>query len=177
MWILSFSWQLRSCCRLLKPTTAATPQADSTNVHTHTFISSVFLLQRYCDNVPDVIYHLASNVIAEVSWSEAEKRLLVKSLQLHQKDFSRIQKAVRFLRVEASSRFCRRVHMFLCAQVQTKSVSECVEFYYLWKKKMNASSRGLTINRETCFNISVQQSKVDQWLDSKFCSAVEFLYR
>ncbi|XP_011604630.1 transcriptional-regulating factor 1-like isoform X2 [Takifugu rubripes] len=60
----------------------------------------------------------------QVSWSEAEKRLLVKSLQLHQKDFSRIQKAV-----------------------QTKSVSECVEFYYLWKKKMSASSRGLTINR------------------------------
>ncbi|XP_056883189.1 transcriptional-regulating factor 1-like [Takifugu flavidus] len=60
----------------------------------------------------------------QVSWSEAEKRLLVKSLQLHQKDFSRIQKAV-----------------------QTKSVSECVEFYYLWKKKMSTSSRGLTINR------------------------------
>lgn len=116
-------------------------------------------------------------MIAEVSWSEAEKRLLVKSLQLHHKDFGRIQKAVRVLRAEVSSRFRRRVHVFLCAQVQTKSVSECVEFYYLWKKKMNATSRGLTINRETCFNISVQQSKVDQWLDSKFCSAVEFLYR
>lgn len=117
-------------------------------------------------------------MIAEVSWSEAEKRLLVKSLQLHQKDFSRIQKAVRFLRIEVSSRFCSRVYVFLCAQVQTKSVSECVEFYYLWKKKMNAGSRGLTINRETFFfNISVQQSKVDQRLDPKFCSAVEFLYR
>lgn len=59
----------------------------------------------------------------QVRWSQAEKRLLVKSLQLHHKDFSRIQKAV-----------------------QTKSVSECVEFYYLWKKKLNPS-RGLSINR------------------------------
>lgn len=41
IWVLSFSWQLRSCCRLLKPTTAATTQANSTNVHTHTFISMV----------------------------------------------------------------------------------------------------------------------------------------
>ncbi|CAF95767.1 unnamed protein product [Tetraodon nigroviridis] len=32
----------------------------------------------------------------QVRWSEAEKRLLVKSLQLYHKDFSRIQKAVRF---------------------------------------------------------------------------------
>lgn len=133
------------------------PRRPTAQTYTPTPLYHRFLLQQYCDNVPDIIYHLASNVIAEVSWSEAEKRLLVKSLQLHQKDFSRIQKAVRFLRVEVSFGFCRRVHMFLCAQVQTKSISECVEFYYLWKKKMNASSRGLTINRETCFNISVQQ--------------------
>ncbi|XP_070786979.1 mitotic deacetylase-associated SANT domain protein-like [Enoplosus armatus] len=60
-----------------------------------------------------------------VSWSAAERRLLVKSLQLHQKDFSRIQKAV-----------------------QTKSLSQCVEFYYLWKKKLSLSTRtpaGLTV--------------------------------
>ncbi|XP_059191763.1 uncharacterized protein LOC131973719 [Centropristis striata] len=51
-----------------------------------------------------------------VSWSAAERRLLVKSLQLHQKDFSRIQKAVK-----------------------TKSLPQCVEFYYLWKKKLSLS--------------------------------------
>ncbi|XP_054479639.1 uncharacterized protein LOC129111634 isoform X2 [Anoplopoma fimbria] len=61
-----------------------------------------------------------------VSWSAAERRLLVKSLQLHHKDFIRIQKAV-----------------------QTKSVSECVEFYYLWKRKLSLSPRtstGLTVS-------------------------------
>ncbi|XP_068458114.1 uncharacterized protein [Clinocottus analis] len=61
-----------------------------------------------------------------VSWSAAERRLLVKSLQLHHKDFSRIQK-----------------------DVQTKSVSQCVEFYYLWKRKMSLSARtpaGLTVS-------------------------------
>ncbi|XP_039649632.1 transcriptional-regulating factor 1-like isoform X2 [Perca fluviatilis] len=51
-------------------------------------------------------------------WSAAEKRLLVKSLQLHHKDFSRIQR-----------------------NVQTKSLSQCVEFYYLWKKKLSLSAR------------------------------------
>ncbi|XP_067439188.1 protein piccolo-like isoform X4 [Thunnus thynnus] len=62
---------------------------------------------------------------AGVMWSEAERKLMVKSLQLHQKDFSSVQKAV-----------------------QTKSVSQCVEFYYLWKKKLSLSSRtpaGLTV--------------------------------
>ncbi|XP_068587211.1 transcriptional-regulating factor 1-like isoform X2 [Cebidichthys violaceus] len=61
-----------------------------------------------------------------VSWSAAEMRLLVKSLQRHQKDFSRIQKAV-----------------------QTKSLSQCVEFYYLWKRKLSLSARtpaGLTVS-------------------------------
>ncbi|XP_075950992.1 uncharacterized protein LOC142952872 isoform X4 [Anarhichas minor] len=61
-----------------------------------------------------------------VSWSAAERRLLVKSLQRHQKDFSRIQKAV-----------------------QTKSLSQCVEFYYLWKRKLSLSARtpaGLTVS-------------------------------
>ncbi|XP_035854714.1 uncharacterized protein LOC116055634 [Sander lucioperca] len=51
-------------------------------------------------------------------WSAAETRLLVKSLQLHHKDFSRIQR-----------------------DVQTKSLSQCVEFYYLWKKKLSLSAR------------------------------------
>ncbi|KAM9334226.1 uncharacterized protein ABDE67_021959 [Symphorus nematophorus] len=60
-----------------------------------------------------------------VSWSAAETKSLLKSLQLHHKDFSRIQKAV-----------------------QTKSLSQCVEFYYLWKKKLSLSLRtsaGLTV--------------------------------
>ncbi|XP_038123622.1 transcriptional-regulating factor 1-like isoform X2 [Cyprinodon tularosa] len=49
-----------------------------------------------------------------VWWSAAEKKLLVKSLQIHRKDFSSIQKSVR-----------------------SKSLSECVEYYYLWKKKLS----------------------------------------
>ncbi|GLD73013.1 zinc finger protein 541-like protein [Lates japonicus] len=60
-----------------------------------------------------------------VSWSAAETRMLVKSLQLHHKDFSSVQRAV-----------------------QTKSLSQCVEFYYLWKKKLNLNVRtppGLTV--------------------------------
>ncbi|GLD67974.1 zinc finger protein 541-like protein [Lates japonicus] len=51
--------------------------------------------------------------------------MLVKSLQLHHKDFSSVQRAV-----------------------QTKSLSQCVEFYYLWKKKLNLNVRtppGLTV--------------------------------
>lgn len=27
----------------------------------------------------------------------------------------------------------------VCVQVQTKSLSQCVEFYYQWKKKLNLS--------------------------------------
>ncbi|XP_076579456.1 transcriptional-regulating factor 1-like [Chaetodon auriga] len=60
-----------------------------------------------------------------VGWSAAERTLLLQSLQLHGKDFVRMQKAV-----------------------QTKSVSQCVEFYYLWKKKLSLSARtpaGLTV--------------------------------
>ncbi|XP_029374885.1 uncharacterized protein LOC115054042 [Echeneis naucrates] len=53
-----------------------------------------------------------------VSWSAAEIRLLVKSLQLHHKDFGSVQRAV-----------------------QTKSLSQCVEFYYLMKKKLNLGVR------------------------------------
>ncbi|XP_029942446.1 transcriptional-regulating factor 1-like isoform X2 [Salarias fasciatus] len=59
----------------------------------------------------------SSQAPAGVRWSPAEKRLLVKSLQLHQKNFHMVQKAVK-----------------------TKSLSECVEFYYLFKKKMSLSS-------------------------------------
>ncbi|XP_029282579.1 transcriptional-regulating factor 1-like isoform X2 [Cottoperca gobio] len=58
-----------------------------------------------------------------VRWSTAERRLLVKSLQLHHKDFSRIQKTV-----------------------HTKSLSECVEFYYLWKKKSLRTPAGPTLH-------------------------------
>ncbi|CAJ1087458.1 mitotic deacetylase-associated SANT domain protein-like [Xyrichtys novacula] len=60
-----------------------------------------------------------------VCWSAAERRLLLKSLQLHRKDFRNIQKTV-----------------------QTKSLSQCVEFYYLWKKKLSLRAKtpaGLTI--------------------------------
>ncbi|XP_070712031.1 transcriptional-regulating factor 1-like [Pempheris klunzingeri] len=60
-----------------------------------------------------------------VGWSAAETRLLLTSLQLHHKDFLRVQRAV-----------------------QTKSLSQCVEFYYLWKKKLSLSARtpaGLTV--------------------------------
>ncbi|KAG7215647.1 hypothetical protein INR49_022002, partial [Caranx melampygus] len=67
----------------------------------------------------------ASDNHTGVSWSAAEMKLLVKSLQLHQKDFSSVQKTVR-----------------------TKSLSQCVEFYYLWKKKLGLSVRtpaGLTV--------------------------------
>ncbi|KAL7370055.1 hypothetical protein ABVT39_017704 [Epinephelus coioides] len=61
-----------------------------------------------------------------VRWSAAERRMMVKSLHLHHKDF-------------------RRVH----ETVQTKSLSQCVEFYYLWKKKLSLIRRppaGLTIS-------------------------------
>ncbi|XP_053273057.1 uncharacterized protein LOC128430940 isoform X2 [Pleuronectes platessa] len=62
---------------------------------------------------------------ADVTWSAAETTALVKSLRLHRKDFSRVQRAV-----------------------QTKSVSQCVEFYYLWKKHLSLRARppaGLTV--------------------------------
>nr|XP_054590881.1 uncharacterized protein LOC107384615 isoform X2 [Nothobranchius furzeri] len=59
-----------------------------------------------------------SNNQTGVRWSSAEKKLLMKSFQLHQKDFSRIQRSVR-----------------------TKSLSNCVEFYYLWKKKLSLNMK------------------------------------
>ncbi|XP_007577411.1 transcriptional-regulating factor 1-like isoform X3 [Poecilia formosa] len=61
-----------------------------------------------------------------VQWSAAEKKLLVKSLQIHHKDFSSVQKVVR-----------------------SKSLSECVEYYYLWKKKLSLGVKtpnGLTVS-------------------------------
>lgn len=92
------------------------PRRPTAQTYTPTHLYHRCLLQQYCDNVPDIVYHLASNVIAEVSWSEAEKRLLVKSLQLHQKDFSRIQKAVRFLRVEVPPQVLQACsHVFVCS--------------------------------------------------------------
>ncbi|XP_026157230.1 uncharacterized protein LOC113127149 isoform X2 [Mastacembelus armatus] len=74
-------------------------------------------------------------VANHTGWSAAERRLLVKSLQHHQKDFSSIQRAV-----------------------QTKSLAQCVEFYYLWKRKLNLTvnvQAGLTI---TLPNTSGQRS-------------------
>ncbi|XP_023820154.1 uncharacterized protein LOC105355612 isoform X1 [Oryzias latipes] len=62
-----------------------------------------------------------------VSWSAAEKRLLTKSLQLHRKDFRSV-----------------------CKSVKTKSLSECVEFYYLWKKKLN-----LSLKTKTCLTVTL----------------------
>ncbi|XP_045907230.1 transcriptional-regulating factor 1-like [Micropterus dolomieu] len=70
--------------------------------------------------------HHTAQQYPSARWSEAERGSLVKSLQLHHKDFSRVQRAV-----------------------QTKSLSQCVEFYYLWKKKLSLSTRtaaGLTVN-------------------------------
>lgn len=58
-------------------------------------------------------------------WSPSESKSLVQSLQLHQKDFISVQR-----------------------DVQTKTLSQCVEFYYLWKKKLNLRIRtrtGLTV--------------------------------
>lgn len=74
-----------------------------------------------------------------VSWSAAEKRSLVKSLQLHQKDFSSIQKTV-----------------------QTKSLSECVEFYYLWKKKLSLSTKTSTSLTVSLPNTNGQRSSRSQ---------------
>ncbi|XP_039998308.1 uncharacterized protein LOC120798227 isoform X2 [Xiphias gladius] len=68
-----------------------------------------------------------------VSWSAAETRLLVKSLQLHHKDFSTVQRAV-----------------------QTKSLSQCVEFYYLWKKKLSLRARTLAGLNVTLPNKNLQ---------------------
>ncbi|XP_030608656.1 uncharacterized protein LOC115796392 [Archocentrus centrarchus] len=74
-----------------------------------------------------------------VSWSAAEKRLLVKSLQLHQKDFKSIQKVV-----------------------QTKSLSQCVEFYYLWKKKMSLNTKTQTSLTVTLPSTNGQRSSRSQ---------------
>ncbi|XP_072235494.1 transcriptional-regulating factor 1-like [Leuresthes tenuis] len=72
--------------------------------------------------VEKLLLQTSSSNPTGVRWSAAEKQLLVKSLQLH-KDFSSVQEAV-----------------------QTKSRSECVEFYYLWKKKLSLRTpAGLTV--------------------------------
>ncbi|KFO07036.1 Zinc finger protein 541, partial [Balearica regulorum gibbericeps] len=46
------------------------------------------------------------------SWTPLEKQLFKKAFRLHKKDFYLIHK-----------------------QIQTKSVAQCVEYYYIWKKK------------------------------------------
>ncbi|GAB0201900.1 zinc finger protein 541 [Grus japonensis] len=53
-------------------------------------------------------YHYAGSD----SWTPLEKQLFKKAFCLHKKDFYLIQK-----------------------KIQTKSVSQCVEYYYIWKKK------------------------------------------
>ncbi|XP_041638109.1 transcriptional-regulating factor 1-like [Cheilinus undulatus] len=76
-------------------------------------------------STPKTPNKLTAQKIPGVCWSPSERRLLVKSLRLHDKDFRKIQKTV-----------------------QTKSLSQCIEFYYRWKKKMNLSARtpaGLTV--------------------------------
>ncbi|XP_037829805.1 uncharacterized protein LOC108246840 isoform X2 [Kryptolebias marmoratus] len=80
-----------------------------------------------------------SNNQSGTGWSAAEKKLLIKSLQLHQKDFSSIQKTVR-----------------------SKSLSECVEFYYLWKKKLN-------LNIKTQMDLTITLPEVDVRKTSKVC--------
>lgn len=62
--------------------------------------------------------------------------------------------------------------LLLCVQVQTKSLSQCVEFYYLWKKKLSLSARtpaGLTVAlpdknvRNTVFiHIKQEQSQMEK---------------
>ncbi|KAM9168581.1 LOW QUALITY PROTEIN: zinc finger protein 541-like, partial [Mergus octosetaceus] len=47
------------------------------------------------------------------SWTPAERQLFKKAFCLHRKDFYLIQK-----------------------KIQTKNVSQCVEYYYIWKKKL-----------------------------------------
>ncbi|XP_013879773.1 uncharacterized protein LOC106529016 [Austrofundulus limnaeus] len=74
-------------------------------------------------------------------WSAAEKKLLIKSLNLHQKDFNSIQKIV-----------------------QSKSLSECVEFYYLWKKK-------LRLNMKTHTELTITLPNTDGQKPSKFQEA------
>ncbi|XP_055358114.1 transcriptional-regulating factor 1 isoform X2 [Betta splendens] len=69
-------------------------------------------------------------------WSAAERRQLVKSLQQHHKDFSSIQR-----------------------DIQTKSLPQCVEFYYLWKKKLSLTVKipvGLTITLPSTEQTSVR---------------------
>nr|XP_046223448.1 transcriptional-regulating factor 1-like isoform X2 [Oncorhynchus gorbuscha] len=54
-------------------------------------------------------YHYAGSD----TWSPVEKRLVKKAFMMYQKDFHRIQKTV-----------------------GTKSVSQCVEYYYTWKRRL-----------------------------------------
>lgn len=82
--------------KLLSP-----PETNNSSNHTeqqykrtHSYL--LHIISEYNSVVTTFLVKMTPNVIAEVRWSEAEKRLLVKSLQLHHKDFSRIQKAVSF---------------------------------------------------------------------------------
>lgn len=77
-----------------EPNSSSSNRTDQQYKRTRSY--TLRIISEYNSAVTMFLVKMASNVIAEVRWSEAEKRLLVKSLQLHHKDFSRIQKAVRF---------------------------------------------------------------------------------
>lgn len=82
--------------KLLSPpeTNSSGNHTDQQRKRTHSHLLHII---SECNSVVTTFpVKMTSNVIAEVRWSDAEKRMLVKSLQLHHKDFSRIQKAVSF---------------------------------------------------------------------------------
>ncbi|KAJ7303938.1 hypothetical protein JRQ81_011452 [Phrynocephalus forsythii] len=59
-------------------------------------------------------------------WTAAEKQLFKKAFSFHKKDFHLIQK-----------------------KIQTKTVSQCVEYYYNWKKILKFDSRGYTVEKRS----------------------------
>ncbi|XP_065110997.1 transcriptional-regulating factor 1 isoform X1 [Paramisgurnus dabryanus] len=63
---------------------------------------------------PKTDYHYAGSDL----WSPQEKRLLNKALLLHNKDFYLVQKVVK-----------------------TKTIAQCVEYYYTWKKRLRLGTR------------------------------------